>query len=390
MPRVLRIINRFNVGGPTYNAANLTRDLAPEYETLLAGGVPLPDEAHSGYILDQIGVKYLEIPEMSRSISIKDDWKAFTRIRKLIKDFRPDIVHTHAAKAGALGRLAAWTCGVKVVVHTFHGHVLSGYFSPLKSLLVRRMERFLARLSSAIVTISASQKDDITRKFGICKDEKAVVIRLGFDLEKFSENADEKRKVFREEYSITEDEVAIGIIGRFAPVKNHGLFFQAMEVLANLSSQKINAVVIGDGANKNEFIILGQEITKRCPQIKFTFTSWIKEMDLALAGLDIVALTSLNEGTPVSLIEAQAAGKPVVTTRAGGVGDCMLDGKSGFISKSFDTNEFASLLYKLVQHSEIRNHFGYSGKEFVMQHYHSSRLSNDMLTLYKRLLRETP
>jgi glycosyltransferase involved in cell wall biosynthesis len=388
MPRVLRIINRFNVGGPTYNAAYLTRDLAPEFETLLVGGVPLPDEAHSGYILDQIGIKYLEIPEMSRSISFMDDWKAFRKIRKLIREFQPDIVHTHAAKAGALGRLAARTCGVSVVVHTFHGHVLSGYFSPLKSRLVRLTERFLARLSTSIITISPSQKNDITRKFGICAEKKAVVIRLGFDLEKFSENKDEKRKAFRNKYSIEEDELAVGIIGRFAPVKNHELFFASIEALAKLSDQKINAVLVGDGSNKNSFVKLGENISKKHGHIKFTFTSWIKDVDMALAGLDIVALTSLNEGTPVSLIEAQAAGRPIVTTSVGGIGDCMLDAQSGWICKSFEADEFASLLYQLTQNTKIRDQFGHSGKEFVMKHYHSSRLANDVRELYERLLKE--
>jgi glycosyltransferase involved in cell wall biosynthesis len=388
MPRVLRIINRFNVGGPTYNAAYLTRDLAPEFETLLAGGVPLTDEAHSGYILDEIGVKYLEIPEMSRSISFVDDWKAFKKIRKLIKEFQPDIVHTHAAKAGALGRLAARTCSVSVVVHTFHGHVLNGYFSPFKSLLVRLMEKFLARLSSSIITISQSQKDDITTKFGICTKKKAVVIRLGFDLEKFSENKEEKRRAFRKKYSIEEDEVAVGIIGRFAPVKNHKLFFASIEVLAKLSNQKINAVLVGDGSNKNSLVQLGENISKKHAHIKFTFTSWIKDVDIALAGLDIIALTSLNEGTPVSLIEAQAAGRPIVTTSVGGIGDCMLDGQSGWICKGFEADEFASLLYKLAQNTKIRDEFGHSGKEFVMKHYHSSRLADDMRALYERLLKE--
>ncbi|HXU26767.1 MAG TPA: glycosyltransferase, partial [Bacteroidia bacterium] len=217
MPRVLRIINRFNLGGPAYNVAFLTKYLAPEYETLLIGGEKEPDEDSSLFIFKEMGLEPLVINEMSRSVNFLQDIKAYYRIKKIIKEFKPDIVHTHAAKAGALGRLAAHSCKVPVIIHTFHGHVFHSYFGKFKTAVYKNIERFLAKKSSVIIAISEKQKHELCIEHKIVSIEKTKVVPLGFDLTKFSDNQVGKRKTFREKYQIEEDEICVVIIGRLAP-----------------------------------------------------------------------------------------------------------------------------------------------------------------------------
>lgn len=385
---MLRIINRFNLGGPTYNAAYLTRYLAPEFETMLIGGSPLPDEAHSGFILNELGVQYTEIAEMSRSINPLNDLMAFFKIRKIIKEFRPDIVHTHAAKAGALGRLAAALCGVPVIVHTYHGHVFSGYFSHWKTLFVKMIERWLAKKSSAIITISKMQFSQIVEEHGICDTQRGHIIPLGFDLSRFQIGQPEKRLAFRNRYFVKENEVAIGIIGRFAPVKNHKLFFDSLTILETRTNA-FKAFVIGDGEAKQELLQYSSHLRSSQSDFensKVIFTSWIKNIDEALAGLDIVVLTSVNEGTPVSLIEAQAASRPVVSTDVGGVRDCILPNKSGLLVADFEPASMAEALLELVNNESRRDEMGALGKAFVNEQYSYQRLVLDVRNLYQNLL----
>lgn len=388
MPKVLRIINRFNVGGPTYNAAYLTAFLPEEFETRLIGGAPAPGEAHSGYILDALNVAYEEIPEMSRSVSLMNDLKAFRKIRKIIREYKPDIVHTHAAKAGALGRIAARLEGVPVIVHTYHGHVFSNYFSKWKSRLVQWIERMLCRISTCVVVISEQQYREIITQFKIASPQKAHIIPLGFDLSRFSERRETKRKNFREKWNLG-DSIAIGIIGRIAPVKNHQLFFDALRILQK-ESKGWKALVIGDGEGRsammqsvNDFAI--SEIPDQHSEI--LFTSWIRDVDEALAGLDIVVLTSFSEGTPVSLIEAQASTRPVVSTDAGGVKDCIIPDQSGFIVE-MTAEDVAQKIKVLINDSELRDKMGKSGEQFVLSKYHYTRLCKDMATLYSNALQQ--
>jgi len=388
MPRVLRIINRYNIGGPTYNAAYLSRFLAPEYETLLIGGRPQPQEAHSGYILDQLGVEYREIGSFGRSLSLIDDYKTFREIRNIIRDFNPDIVHTHAAKAGALGRMAAKMEKVPVIVHTFHGHVFEGYFNQWKSSLVQMIERFLARRSDAIVAISENQKADLCQKFRIAPENKVHIIPLGLDLRKFETDMEIKRNLFRKEYQLEEEILAIGIIGRLTAIKNHELFLNSISELKKLSRKKIIAFIIGDGELKNELELLCTQLNLNTNDSRdVVFTSWIKDIDRAAAGMDIICLTSINEGTPVSLIEAQAASRPVVSTFVGGVRDVMLNNASGFIVEEQSAGAIASALYKLTENSELRKSMGQNGHEWANQKFNYTRLVNDMSSLYASLLK---
>jgi glycosyltransferase involved in cell wall biosynthesis len=247
MPKVLRIINRFNLGGPTYNVAYLSKFMEPQYQTILVGGEKDETEDSSQFILDKLGLKPIIIQEMKREIDIKNDRIAYLKIRQLIREHKPDIVHTHASKAGTIGRLAAWAENVPVIIHTFHGHVFHSYFGKLKTLFYKNIERFLALISTRIIAISEIQKNELSEIHKISTKDKIEIIPLGFDLNKFQENTLEKRNLFREKYKLNQQTVAIGIIGRLVPVKNHELFLNAISFLQQTSKIKFKAFIIGDG-----------------------------------------------------------------------------------------------------------------------------------------------
>lgn len=397
MPKVLRIINRFNLGGPTYNAAYLTKYLAPEFETLLVGGAIDETEENAEYIVKNLGIEPMIIPEMRRAIDPFLDRKAYRKIKKVITDFKPDIVHTHASKAGALGRRAAFKLKVPVIVHTFHGHVFDAYFSKLFSDFYKRIERNLAKKSTCIIALSENQKNDLTEKYKICEFEKIKIIPLGFDLNRFHENIDEKRKKFRSEFKISEDEIAVGIIGRLVPVKNHSMFLEALKIVKEKTSRKIRIFIVGDGESKNDLMSkaasLGfsySEITEKSSSVLITFTSWIKEIDQVIAGLDIVALTSLNEGTPVSLIEAQAGNKPIVSTDVGGIENVVIPDDTALLSPNCDKEAFAGNLVRVVESDNLRDHLSRNGWKNVKEKFHFKRLVSDTGNLYNRLLKQLP
>ena len=395
MPKVLRIINRFNLGGPTYNAALLSKYLSPEYETLLYGGAIDKTEGDAAFIVRNLGIEPLVIPEMHRSLNLFQDIKAYKKIKKIISDYKPDIVHTHASKAGALGRLAAYKCGVPVIVHTFHGHVFDKYFSILSSTFYINVERYLAKKSSKIIVLSDKQKNDIVNKFKICPEEKVEIISLGFDLDKFQENIYLKRKNFRNEYQIADDEIAIAIIGRLVPIKNHELFLNAVKYVSSRTNKKIKILIVGDGESKNDIQKKAEELNLSFTENKsesknhlITFTSWIKEIDVVIAGADIIALTSLNEGTPVSLIEAQAGNKPIVSTNVGGIENVVIPGETALLSPNNDMQAFAENLLKLVESEDLRNKLSQLGWENVKKKFHFMRLVNDIKNLYNCLLKQ--
>lgn len=395
MPKVLRIINRLNLGGPTHNAAYLTKHLSAKYETMLLAGMKDNTEASSEFIVKDMGIEPKYIADMHRSINPLNDVKAFFEIIKIIRAYKPDIVHTHAAKSGALGRVAAFVCGVPVIVHTFHGHVFHSYFHPVKTKIFILIEKFLAAISTKIVAISNLQKKELTQDFKICKPEKMEVIPLGFDLKKFTENQEEKRKQFREDYNILEDEIAIGLIGRLVPVKNHILFLDVINQVRNKTTKNVRFFIVGDGEERNniesyakklgiEFVVSNFKNEKAL----LTFTSWIKNVDYVNAGLDIITLTSYNEGTPVSVIEAQASNKPVVATMVGGIQDVVIENETALLSPSGDVNTFANNLLRLIEDDTLRNNFGKKGSEHVLQQYGFKRLATDMERLYDSLLKQ--
>lgn len=388
MIRVLRIINRFNLGGPTYNATYLTAFLSDEFETKLIGGAHEEHEGASTFIPEKYGVKYEIVPELQREISFSQDRKALKKIRQIIREFKPDIVHTHASKAGFIGRLAAHKENVPVIVHTFHGHVFHSYFGKLKTNIFKSIERYLAKRSDAIIAISELQKEELSNVFKIASAEKFRIVPLGFDLTRFQENHQAKRQEFRNKYALEDDEIAIGIIGRLTAIKNHELFLNAVDHVLTNSKIKIKAFVIGDGELMQDLVGQSKLITEKHGLEAFVFTSWIKQIDEALPGLDIVCLTSLNEGTPVSLIEAQASQTPVITTNVGGVRNVVDHEKTGFIVDSFDAEKFGNQLLELVESKEKRDFMSQNGWNHVKEKFHYLRLCKDVEQLYKELLKK--
>ncbi len=392
MPRVLRILNRMAVGGPVLNATYLTRYMQPDYETLLIVGEKESHEKSAAYLASQLGIPYTTIPGMGRSINLASDYTAYRQLKKVIASFRPDIVHTHAAKPGALGRLAASASGVPVIVHTFHGHIFHSYFNSLKTSFFIKTEQFLGKKSDAIIAISEQQKKELI-DFKIAPEKKIHVVPLGFDLDRFHQDQEQKRKAFRMEFGVTDDEIAIGIIGRLVPVKNHYLFLKAIRHVLDHSTKKIRAFIIGDGETRSDLEQMARESgisfsTEKNLQHSdpLIFTSWRSDVDMINAGLDIICLTSYNEGTPVSLIEAQAANKPIVSTRVGGIADIVKEGQTGLLADVKEPAVFCDHLLRLVEDDALRIQLGSNSREHVLHRFSYQRLVSDMSALYLDLL----
>ncbi len=383
--KVLRIINRFNLGGPTYNAAYLTKYLENDYETLLIGGQHDKSEESSMHIIENLGLKPIIISEMQRSINFKNDKIAFQKIQNIIKDFNPDIVHTHASKAGAIGRRAAYKAGVKQIYHTFHGHVFHSYFGAIKTNFYKKIERNLAKKSTKIIAISEVQKHELSDIHKICPKEKIEVIPLGFDLERFSINKEEKRKKFRSEWKVKENEIAIGIIGRLVPIKNHKFFIDVIDEIIVKTNKKLRFFIVGDGEEKHKLVkyVNSKNIELSTNQSPATvqFTSWIKDIDIVNAGMDIICLCSKNEGTPVSLIEAQASGKPIVSTKTGGIENIVIENQTAFLSKKEDKIGFTENLLKLIDSEILREKFSKIGINKA-QEFTYDKLIHNMKNLY--------
>ncbi len=395
MPRILRIANRFNLGGPTFNVAYLTKYLQPDYETLLIGGDKEENEASSSHILADLGIEPIIIPEMKREISLGVDMAAYRAIEKIIDDFKPDIVHTHASKPGAIGRLAAHNRKVPVIVHTFHGHYFHSYFGRLKTNMFKQIERSLAKRTSKIIAISDIQKHELSVEHKIAPPEKFEVIPLGFDLDRFRKDREAKRAAFRTEFNVNDDEIAIGIIGRLVDVKDHKYFLRLVRHVMDFTTKKARFFIVGDGEMRPELELFCQELEipfnthpKYQPkEALLTFCSWRTDIDRINAGLDVVVLTSKNEGTPVSLIEAQASNTPVISTNVGGVENVVEHGITGLLAEASDEQKMAENLMSLIENESLRKEMSSKGWNNVGQRFHYLRLVSNVNNLYQNLLK---
>lgn len=395
MPRILRILNRFNLGGPVHNAAYLTRYLSSGWRTLLVGGPPEAAEADATDLVTGLGIEPRLIPQMRRAVHPANDILAYRQILRIIDDFKPDIVHTHASKAGTIGRLAAVARGVKTVVHTFHGHVFDGYFNPAKTRLFIRIERALAYKTSRIIALSGSQRHDLSKTYAIAPPERIAVVPLGLDLAPFRADKIARRTAFRGRFDIGDDEIAVGIIGRLVPVKDHALFLEGIRRALRQTGKPLRAFIIGDGELKDELIRRCRDLGMswavaargQVPRAAVTFTSWINPIHDAYPGLDIVAMTSRNEGTPVSLIEAQACGVPIVTAGVGGIEDIVLPGRTALVFRNGDVTDFAQKLSLMAEKVSVRRVPAEYGWDHVKNRFHYRRLVSDMEKVYASLLR---
>jgi glycosyltransferase involved in cell wall biosynthesis len=324
--KVLRIISRLNIGGPSIHVSLLLNRLDPKsFQTKLVLGSLAPSEGDMSYLLSDSDHRVLKIPELQREISPQKDIVAFLKLLKILVREKPSIVHTHMAKAGAIGRAAARIYGVLFnreirLVHTYHGHVLQGYFGPLKSAVFLLIERILARCSDAVIALSASQRRELIRNYKIATKEKVHMIPLGFDLSPFKKSFGKKGE-FRRRHGLDDQTILIGIVGRLVPIKNHRLFLDAARILLDTEKARvIKFLIIGDGELRSELVDYAKSINV---SEHVLFLGWQKELAAIYADLNIVALTSNNEGTPVSIIEAMASGVSVISTCVGGVKDLM-------------------------------------------------------------------
>ncbi len=387
--KVLRIIARLNIGGPAIHAILLTHELHKLwYETILVKGFEGRTEGDMMYLANAKGVTPVVIPELGREVGFKNDLVAFYKLYKLIKSEKPDIVHTHTAKAGTLGRIAAWLSGVPIILHTFHGHVLTGYFGGLKSWVFRQMEKALARISTRIITLSDELKRELLgMKIGT--EKKIEVIPLGLELKPFLESREYKGK-FKKELGLSEDTTLIGVVGRLVPIKGHRYFLEAAAAInaeLKVKSEKLKVVfvIIGDGELREELENYTKELGITDNVI---FTGFRRDLPEIYADLDIVVLTSLNEGTPVSIIEAMASDKPVVATNVSGVPSLVEDSITGFLVKSEDVKSISEAILKLIKNPELRQEMGKEGQRSVFPEYDISQLVKRMDFLYTFLLNE--
>jgi glycosyltransferase involved in cell wall biosynthesis len=411
--KIVRVIARLNVGGPAKHVVWLTRGLeSAECETLLVAGTVPPGEDDMGYFATGMGVTPVFVPEMSREISTKDAltiWKLY----KLFLRERPDIVHTHTAKAGTVGRVAGFlyrwsTAGMFLghprqcrFVHTYHGHIFHSYYGPLKSRIFLLVEKILARLvTDRIVVVSEQQRKEINEDFGVGRAKQFAVIPLGLDTNVFADWK-ERGQSFREEFGLKTNDILVGIVGRLTEIKNHELFLRAAADFKTKFSQgsvgkTVKFVVIGDGARRKDLEAQADSLGLAEDTI---FTGSRRDPERFYPPLDIVALTSRNEGTPLTLIEAMANARPVISTAVGGVidllGDPVLQNSGarfvihqrGLSVPADDAPAFAEGLYCLVGNATLRREIGERGLQFVQTHYSQERLLEDVRALYADLLK---
>ncbi len=405
--KIVRFIARLNIGGPSIHVHLLTTGLDDEkFSSILVTGKISPQEGDMSYLFDgSRKSKPIIIRELQREISLAMDIEAFFRILRILRQEDPDIVHTHTAKAGTSARIAVnmynlfWGKNIKMV-HTFHGHVFEGYFSVVKSLMFVWIERLLAMSTDVIVSISKTQKEDLSEKFRVAPAAKIRTISLGFDLKPFLESHALKGQ-FRSFIGVNDDTLLIGIVGRLVPVKRHVLFLDAAKVLLeHHPGIAIQFVVVGDGELREE---LESYAEQKGLSEHVRFCGWRRDLPEVYADIDVLALTSLNEGTPVSIIEAMAASTPVIATDAGGVFDLLgpKDGhptsedfavcRRGVLCRKEDPIGFAKGLKYLIEIDAcIREKLVREARVFVEQAFSERRLLRDMEHLYLELMEKQP
>lgn len=377
--RVMRIIARLNVGGPAVHVALLTAGLNDSaFESRLVTGVLGEGEGDMSYLARELGVEPVVIPSLQREISPAGDVRALRALIRLMHEFRPHVVHTHTAKAGFVGRLAARLAGVPVVVHTFHGHVFHGYFGPRKTRVFIALERLAARGSDVILTVSDRLRDELIG-YGIAPAEKIRVLPLGLPLAPLADVEAERGRL-RAELGCSTAERLVGIIGRLVPIKNHELFLDAAaRVHAEMPEARF--VIVGDGERRAALETLVRE---QGLGDSTYFTGWRSDLPAIYADLNAVVISSHNEGTPVSLIEAMAAGVPVVSTEVGGVADVLSGGAYGRLVPPGDAEALAGgILAALREGPGERTE---RARRHALEQYDAARLVRDVRALYAALL----
>ena len=382
--RILRVIARLNMGGPAIHVANLAAGLETRgYHTTLVAGSLARGEDSMDFLAERLGVDVVSVPELQREVSVLHDARSVRHMTALIRRERPHILHTHTAKAGAIARAAALLAGdarPPIVVHTFHGHVLKGYFGPARTAFFRQVERSLARRSDVLVAVSPEVRDELVAH-RIAPLSKFAVIRLGIPLEDRLQDPSADLD-FRRLYGIPPSAFVIGWVGRMTGVKDTGA---VLEIVRATRERGIAAVVcmVGDGPDRERLEQLSHDLG-------IARASYFVGYQSDVAGyyrlFDVFVLPSVNEGTPVSAIEALASGTPVVANRVGGVPDVVSDGVDGFLVEPGDVEGAADRLAELASDPELSARLGESGRREMFERYSVSRLVDDVDRLYRTLL----
>ena len=371
-PRIVRLITRLNVGGPARQALLLTRDLAPRFDTVLAAGRPTEAE---GEMQDE-AVVVRRVP-LVRPMDPLGDGRALAAVRRLLVETRPALVHTHMAKAGTIGRMAARSVpGRPRTVHTFHGHVLEGYFRPSIQRAFLEVERRLASQTDALIAVSPEIRDALL-DLRIGRPSQFHVISLGFDLSSFLA-VERPVGTLRAELGLAADVPLVGIVGRLVPIKDVATMLAAMAELP-----AAHLAVVGDGEDRPALEARARDLGIAD---RVHFTGWAKDVAETLSDLDVVVLTSRNEGTPVSLIEAQCAGRPVVATDVGGVRHVVEEGVGGYLVPPGDAAALAERVAKLLADPGLRADMGARGRASVGRRFGKDALLEGIGDLYTELL----
>ena len=387
--KVLRVIARLNVGGPALHVAYLSAGLADRgYDTTLVAGKVGAGEESMAFVAEQRGVRIETLDDLHREIAPLRDLRTILRLARLIRSERPTILHTHTAKAGAVGRIAALLAGdarPPVIVHTFHGHVLRGYFNPALTAAFRLLEQLLARVATKLVAVSPEVRDDLVA-LGVAPAAKFAVVRLGIELDERVDYDEEGRKATRRLLGIPPDAFVVGWIGRMTAVKRTEDIARTLQALVERGVDGYLCLV-GDGPDRTRLERRMHElgVAKRC-----LFVGYQENVARFYDAMDVLLLTSVNEGTPVSVIEALAAGRPVVATRVGGVSDVVRDGVDGFLAEVADVESLAARLAELAGDPELRTRMGNAGRAHVVDRYAVERLVDDIDRLYRSLLPRRP
>jgi glycosyltransferase involved in cell wall biosynthesis len=383
--KVLRVIARLNMGGPALHVAYLTAGLRDRgYDTTLVTGTLARGEDSMAFVAEDLGIDVVKIEQLGREISPVRDLLATLRLARVIRRERPQILHTHTAKAGTVGRLAALLAGrhrPPVVVHTFHGHVLRGYFGPVRSRVFLALERWLAATSTALIAVGPQVRDDLVA-LGVAPAERFTVIRLGIELEERVRPSEDGRAETRRYLGVPTDRFVVGWVGRMTAVKRTE---DVLEAFKRLRDNGVDACLcmVGDGPERPQLERRASELGV----IRDTlFLGYQEDVSQYYAAFDALVLPSANEGTPVSVIEALAAETPVVATRVGGVPDVVRDGEEGFLVDTGDTGGLAERLTRLAGDPGLRGRLGRSGRERVLSRYAVARLLDDVDRLYRELL----
>ena len=389
---IASVIARLNIGGPAIQAVLATDALRRKgYRPLLLTGQVPAGEGSMEYLARDRQVAPIKIASMSRRISWYDDLTTFGALVRIFYREKPAVVHTHTAKAGTLGRLAAMATGVPIRVHTFHGHVFQGYFPSSVTRIFLRVERFLARHTDCIVAISESQKRELVEVYRIAPAAKVAVIPLGIDLDPYLK-VNGRDGTLRDSLGCKGKTCVVGWVGRLVPIKDPALFLASAGRLVR-DSQDLRFALIGDGELRKACEVQAAEAG--LGKVVHTM-GWRQHLDRIYADLDLVVLSSINEGTPVALLEAMASARAFVSTDIGGVRDLMVGSpkkQDGFeifengILVPRDAEVLARAIAFLMENPQLRTAMGQVGRSFVQARFSCQRLADDLEFLYLSLAR---